>query len=341
MGTGDEFIKLHGVTTRSFSIGSRTRAEDCAILDLVSTTRGLLFPRMSSAQRSAIVSPLNGLVVYDTDEESLYIYAMGTWIALDARAGVFFPADTTNVLTGFAAYIAADGKAYETDAAIPEMSHLAGVDIGLPDILQGFGQVEARFSSLSTNPPLPGQTIYLARGDDEMSNQSRGKFTVIPPVYRPIPSGIVLSVPANYSAERKATILLQPCGCTAGGSIGSQQFLASCTAVEEVGHVVFCSAAGPAVSKVDIDNQLHPPGSGVVVHKYGATSCVVQTSGEVSVSGLLPGKTYFVGTDAKPASVRPPNPATGKRSIQVMGQALDTSRMQLRFDGKMTRVLPI
>jgi hypothetical protein len=42
-------------------------ADTSAILDLSATNKGLLVPRMTAAQRTAIVLPANGLVVYQTD----------------------------------------------------------------------------------------------------------------------------------------------------------------------------------------------------------------------------------------------------------------------------------
>ena len=42
-------------------------ADTSAILDVSSTTKGLLVPRMTAAQRTAIVLPATGLVVYQTD----------------------------------------------------------------------------------------------------------------------------------------------------------------------------------------------------------------------------------------------------------------------------------
>ncbi|MFN3875997.1 MAG: hypothetical protein ACK4L7_08825 [Flavobacteriales bacterium] len=38
-----------------------------AILDLQSTTKGMLVPRMTTLQREDIVDPAPGLLVYDTD----------------------------------------------------------------------------------------------------------------------------------------------------------------------------------------------------------------------------------------------------------------------------------
>lgn len=45
-----------------------------ALLEMVSTTQGLLFPRMSTAQRDAIASPAAGLVIYNTTTSKLNVY---------------------------------------------------------------------------------------------------------------------------------------------------------------------------------------------------------------------------------------------------------------------------
>lgn len=42
-------------------------ADETAILDIKSTTQGLLIPRMSTADRDNITDPANGLLVFDTD----------------------------------------------------------------------------------------------------------------------------------------------------------------------------------------------------------------------------------------------------------------------------------
>jgi len=45
-----------------------------SILDVRSTDKGMLIPRVTTDQRMAIVSPANGLLVYDTDKNSFYYY---------------------------------------------------------------------------------------------------------------------------------------------------------------------------------------------------------------------------------------------------------------------------
>jgi hypothetical protein len=52
-----------------------------ALLDLTSTTRGFLPPRLTTVQKNAIVSPAFGLVVYDTTLNNLCVYN-GAWIEL-------------------------------------------------------------------------------------------------------------------------------------------------------------------------------------------------------------------------------------------------------------------
>ena len=42
-----------------------------AALDVVSTTQGMLFPRMTTAQRDAISSPAKGLTIFNTDLNNL------------------------------------------------------------------------------------------------------------------------------------------------------------------------------------------------------------------------------------------------------------------------------
>lgn len=59
-----------------------TVADASAMLDVTSTTNGILIPRMTSAQRNAIVSPAESLLVYDSDENLFYYFTGGNWVPL-------------------------------------------------------------------------------------------------------------------------------------------------------------------------------------------------------------------------------------------------------------------
>lgn len=75
-------------------------AHSSAILDIKSITKGVLSPRMTTVQRTAIAAPAAGLSVYDTDTNSFWYYGGTAWINL----AVVGPT-TSWLLTGNAATV--------------------------------------------------------------------------------------------------------------------------------------------------------------------------------------------------------------------------------------------
>jgi hypothetical protein len=73
---GDNFWSQNdGGTT----IGAQAAPVASAILDIRSTTRGFLPPRMTTTQKNAIASPATGLVLYDSTTNKLQCYNGSTW----------------------------------------------------------------------------------------------------------------------------------------------------------------------------------------------------------------------------------------------------------------------
>lgn len=77
------FTLSSGVASAQLGLGTNN-ADPSAILDLSSTTKGLLIPRMTEAQRLALSTPpnipANGLMVYQTDLASgVYVYTTAGW----------------------------------------------------------------------------------------------------------------------------------------------------------------------------------------------------------------------------------------------------------------------
>ena len=60
--------------------GDGSQADASAMLDVKSTVKGILLPRMTSAQRSAIGSPDNSLMLYDLSLDKYYFYTNSTWV---------------------------------------------------------------------------------------------------------------------------------------------------------------------------------------------------------------------------------------------------------------------
>ena len=59
---------IKNIVADSLIIGEPTPVSSSAIVQINSTTQGFLFPRMTTAQRNAIVSPAVGLIIYNTTD---------------------------------------------------------------------------------------------------------------------------------------------------------------------------------------------------------------------------------------------------------------------------------
>ena len=84
------FLCTLGIFTPAFA------QDPSAQLDLNSTTKGLLPPRMTAAQRDAINSPAEGLVVFNTTDNALNVYNGSQWEAVGADtapAGAVYDAE--------------------------------------------------------------------------------------------------------------------------------------------------------------------------------------------------------------------------------------------------------
>jgi len=77
-----------GLTANTFyssgQVGIGTASPNAkAIIEMASTTQGVLFPRMTKVERDAITSPPIGLILFVTDDnEGLYIYKTSGWVQI-------------------------------------------------------------------------------------------------------------------------------------------------------------------------------------------------------------------------------------------------------------------
>jgi hypothetical protein len=87
---------------QNVGIGTNT-PHPTALLELYSTSKGLLIPRMTQAERDAISSPATGLLIYQTDNTPGFYYWNGTaWIPIlssSSGSGLFWSL-TGNSITG-------------------------------------------------------------------------------------------------------------------------------------------------------------------------------------------------------------------------------------------------
>ena len=158
-------------------------------------------------------------------------------------------------------------------------------------------------------------------------------------------SPVVVEVPIT------STIVLQvgvqgPAGAPgADGSTAPSIRDAACPSTCAVDDWVFVTGDEVAgviqVDTVDIDDTAKMPAIGIVIEKPTFTTARVQVGGELGTfAGLAPGKPHFVGDDSEISTTRPANPSSGKRSIQVIGFALSSTKLIVKPEFSITRILP-
>ena len=88
--------------TGNVGIGT-TMPDPSAALEIMASDKGLLIPRMTSVERSAIINPAIGLSVFDTDENGFYYYDGSKWLYLglptDGNLNDILRADATGNAT--------------------------------------------------------------------------------------------------------------------------------------------------------------------------------------------------------------------------------------------------
>lgn len=107
-------------------VGIGTTTPDASsMLDISSTSKGILTPRMTTAQRLAISSPVNGLLVYDITENAFYFYKSSTWTKIDSKVRnnhklIKSAADLSAELTagGGSKYVLSSNTLYEINGTV-------------------------------------------------------------------------------------------------------------------------------------------------------------------------------------------------------------------------------
>lgn len=197
-GSGEEFIprprlasapyalSLLGSTNifpSSGSVGIGTTTPNAsAQLDVQSTTKGVLFPRMTKAQRDAIASPSAGLLIFQTDDiPGFYYYSGSAWKTVNEFAnnlplqigdtyqgGIIFYLEPSGV-NGLIVSTVTTGY----DATLVKWG-CSGVNVS-PARGTALGSGQANTTSIIRDPcaDLSGNDIAAERADDlKVSNYS-------------------------------------------------------------------------------------------------------------------------------------------------------------------------
>jgi len=102
-------VVLTATTYAQVGIGTTTPDASSA-LDITSTTKGLLIPRMTETQRDAISSPANGLMIYQTDGTvGFYYYNGSSWAEVAATSKTYSVNHFYAELGGYVIEVNSDG----------------------------------------------------------------------------------------------------------------------------------------------------------------------------------------------------------------------------------------
>ncbi|RDI52214.1 hypothetical protein [Flavobacterium glaciei] len=135
-----------------------------SVLDVSSTTQGMLTPRMTTAQRTAIASPADGLMVYDTDLKAFYHFnsSLTSWSVINSGGTTdrlkFKRIKSTDVLAtvlaaekvagGGTKYLLDSGTLYEINGFVTfdlpidlNSSYISGVDTNEDRLIRTSGNL--------------------------------------------------------------------------------------------------------------------------------------------------------------------------------------------------------
>lgn len=181
------------MAAQGVGIGTGSPAPSAA-LDISSTSKGVLLPRLSTSQRLAIPSPATGLLVFDTEKGLLYLYDGVQWIPFAVAASPnsmspkFLPGPNGTSEDYFGARVNMSGNL--AVIGCPGYDHLTNTDQGCAYIFQRNGATWTMQAQLLANDGAAGDAFGVsvaisgnyvvvgADGDNVGTNQDQGSAYV-------------------------------------------------------------------------------------------------------------------------------------------------------------------
>jgi hypothetical protein len=146
------------VTAQSVGINTTT-PHNSSVLDVNSTTKGMLVPRMTTVQRNAIASPAMGLLLFDTDLKQFIFYTGTEWSAVPVSTTASL---TNNFIPKWNGTNLIDGQIVDNGAAV-------GIGSNNPNSLLTVGQ-SLNFSGIDpvmTVNVSNNETVLLGNADTQ------------------------------------------------------------------------------------------------------------------------------------------------------------------------------
>jgi hypothetical protein len=242
------FLQISGIINAQVGIGT-TNPEVSSILDIQSTNKGFLLPRLTTAQRDAISLPATGLLIYNTTTSIFNFYNSGwkdfnTGLVLPINGGTGIANSNASTLAlpgGFATTLTTTGL---TDVTLPMTGTLYGTQTGSITSAQiqnsssdetGTGKLVFSESPSFTNIPLAPTAIVgtnttqlattafvMANSNNYYSVNNTGDLTTTSPTDVVIPGMSISTSTGTYAVAFNGQYTIIPSNKTAQAAIDLQ-----------------------------------------------------------------------------------------------------------------------
>jgi hypothetical protein len=238
-------IALTAFAQNNVGIGTASPAASAA-LDITSTTKGLLIPRMTSAERTAIVSPAKGLMVFDNNSSTYWFYNGSAWTEMTGGSS---GGNFSLPYSGFVASASpalnisntGDGKAITASSASSFTAAIEGTGNGTGGYgVVGNSQSNSGYGIYGLNPTGTAVYGFSASGGVALRGNSptgyalltNGNLRLTGGNTNPVEGAVLTSVDANGNAvwkPRKVAFAAShlPTGANVANATTTTMFLAN------------------------------------------------------------------------------------------------------------------
>ena len=197
-----------------------------AMLDVQSTTKGMLIPRMTTAQRTAIASPGTGLLVFDNTTGSFWFKSATKWVELTDNSDNTWTKNGSNVYVNNGENVgigtnAADVRLeidHGTDIANGTGGYLQLGAISNPNLAFDNNEIQARNNKAASALYIQnsggdlqigsssGSSTNVHINNGKLVKKSTGNFNMMPLCYGHVSaSGTLISGTPNVSVVKHST----------------------------------------------------------------------------------------------------------------------------------------